>query len=263
MKKLFGLIAAALLVGTVIALLRFYLTTQQSAAPVVAGIAEATPARSSSSEFAPPPVAAVASLPALDASDAPLRDALTRVFGKSAVYLYLNPERIARRIVALVDSLPRQHTGGDAWPVKPVVSGFIATGDEQPTPLAAENFAKYAPYVKLVATLDADKFSAVYFSFYPLLQQAYAGSAQSHGQFNDRVLAAIDNLLAAPNVATPPMVVRKDALYEYADPSLENISVGQKLMLRMGAENAAVIKNKLRTLRPMLARYVPSSAAGV
>ncbi|MFX9123653.1 DUF3014 domain-containing protein, partial [Acinetobacter baumannii] len=37
--------------------------------------------------------------------------------------------------------------------------------------------------------------------------------------------------------------------YEYADPKLEALSAGEKLLLRMGPSNEAVIKAKLRELR--------------
>jgi hypothetical protein len=38
-------------------------------------------------------------------------------------------------------------------------------------------------------------------------------------------------------------------LYEFADPALESRSAGQKLLLRMGAENAARAKGRLREFR--------------
>jgi len=37
--------------------------------------------------------------------------------------------------------------------------------------------------------------------------------------------------------------------YQYADPSIEERSAGQKLMIRLGSKNAAVVKEKLRALR--------------
>ncbi len=35
----------------------------------------------------------------------------------------------------------------------------------------------------------------------------------------------------------------------FADPELESLSAGQKIMIRMGAQNAAKVKAKLRELR--------------
>ncbi|MGQ0653783.1 MAG: DUF3014 domain-containing protein [Betaproteobacteria bacterium] len=43
--------------------------------------------------------------------------------------------------------------------------------------------------------------------------------------------------------------MRPKVLYEFVDPDLETRSAGQKIMLRMGAENAAKVKAKLREIR--------------
>jgi hypothetical protein len=42
--------------------------------------------------------------------------------------------------------------------------------------------------------------------------------------------------------------------YQFADPSLEERSAGQKLMIRLGPENAAIVKQKLRALRQEVAK---------
>jgi hypothetical protein len=44
-------------------------------------------------------------------------------------------------------------------------------------------------------------------------------------------------------------VVRPKVLYQFADPDLETRSAGQKILLRMGAENAARVKAKLTEIR--------------
>jgi hypothetical protein len=38
-------------------------------------------------------------------------------------------------------------------------------------------------------------------------------------------------------------------LYQFADPELERRSAGQKVMMRMGADNARRVKAKLREIR--------------
>ncbi|OIQ76552.1 hypothetical protein GALL_417610 [mine drainage metagenome] len=41
-------------------------------------------------------------------------------------------------------------------------------------------------------------------------------------------------------------------LYQFADPKLEARSAGQKIMIRMGADNAAKVKAKLAEIRQEL-----------
>jgi hypothetical protein len=50
-------------------------------------------------------------------------------------------------------------------------------------------------------------------------------------------------------------------MYQFADPKLEDLSAGQKLMLRMGPTNAAIVKNKLRELRSQVAAAAARPAA--
>jgi hypothetical protein len=49
-------------------------------------------------------------------------------------------------------------------------------------------------------------------------------------------------------------------LHLYADPDLESRSAGQKILMRIGAENAVRIKAKLREIRGEIAdRSTPSA----
>jgi hypothetical protein len=85
--------------------------------------------------------------------------------------------------------------------------------------------------------------------FYPLIQQDYRDLGYPKGYFNDRLIEAIDDLLAAPESKDPLQVVQPKVLYQYADPELEARSAGQKIMMRIGNENAAKLKAKLQEIR--------------
>ncbi|EQD75429.1 hypothetical protein B1B_02132, partial [mine drainage metagenome] len=63
-----------------------------------------------------------------------------------------------------------------------------------------------------------------------------------------------DNLLATPDRATlPKLVAGKNGMWDYADPALQSLSIGQRTMLRIGAADSATIKAKLRAIRADLA----------
>jgi len=136
-------------------------------------------------------------------------------------------------------------------PLKPVPGAFEARGG---TAIDARNAARYAPYVALVQALDARSTVDLYVRFYPLFQKAYAELGDPRGYFNDRVVAAIDDLLAAPDPKEPPALARPGVLYQFDDPQLEARSAGQKLMLRIGGGNAAKVKAKLREIRAELSK---------
>jgi len=106
--------------------------------------------------------------------------------------------------------------------------------------------------------VDARKAVAWYVRYYPLFQQAYRDLGYPHGYFNDRLIVAIDDMLAAPQATPPVALVRTDTYYRFVDPSLQQLSAGQKLMLRLGPENAAKVKAKLREIRAALAGQGPA-----
>jgi hypothetical protein len=192
-------------------------------------------------------------LPALDESDAPLHDALGDVMGKPAVERIFRPELLVRHIVVSIDNLSRRHLAVELRPTKPLAGAFIATGNDQQGTIDVANFQRYVPYVQMVQALDMKRLAALYVRFYPLFQQAYQSLGYPNGYFNDRLVVTIDNVLAAPDITTDIALVRPNVMYQFADPKLEDLSAGQKLMLRMGPANAAIIKAKLRELRAQVA----------
>jgi hypothetical protein len=197
--------------------------------------------------------AAAPALPPLDESDAPLRDSLAELMGKPAVERIFKPELLVRHIVVSIDNLSRRHLAVELRPTRPLPGAFIASGNDQQGFIDTANFNRYVPYVQAVQALDMKRLAALYVRFYPLFQQAYQSLGYPNGYFNDRLVVTIDNLLAAPDITTDIALVRPNVMYQFADPKLEDLSAGQKLMLRMGPNNAAVIKAKLRELRAQVA----------
>ena len=101
---------------------------------------------------------------------------------------------------------------------------------------------------------DLDELAATYRRFYPLIQEAFAQLGYPDAYFNDRLIAVIDHLLATPEPREPVQLVQPHVLYEFADPALEALSSGQKLLLRMGSDNAARVKSVLEELRIRIAQ---------
>lgn len=193
-------------------------------------------------------------LPPLAESDPAVRDALAGLFGEEAARELLVPENIARRIVATVDNLPRRKLAVQSRPVVPAPGRFLVEGSEDDPVLSPANFERYAPAVRMIEQVSAEQIAALYLRLYPLFQRAYADLGYPSAYFNDRLVEVIDHLLATPEVEGPIRLVQPRVFYEFADPELEALSAGQKLLIRMGPENAAVVKRKLRELRAEIVR---------
>jgi hypothetical protein len=254
MRKPIWLAAAAVILVSAAVLFFSWRSHRNSQLPAVAAPAVTPePAAPAIRNPLPEPAAVVPTLPALDESDAPLRAALADVMGKPAVDRIFKPELLVRHIVVSIDNLSRHHLAVELRPTKPLPGAFIASGNDQQGYIDTANFQRYVPYVQTVQALDMKRVAALYLHFYPLFQQAYQSLGYPNGYFNDRLVVTIDNLLAAPDITTDIALVRPNVMYQYADPKLEELSAGQKLMLRMGPTNAAIIKAKLRELRALVA----------
>jgi hypothetical protein len=188
-------------------------------------------------------------LPPLKESDADVRRSLIDVFGAKAVTQFLVPENVVRHIVVTVDNLPRKKVAIELRPIKPTPGTTATASQGDITTLASANFERYAPFIKVVQNTDTKTLASVYFRLYPLFQQSYEDLGYPGQYFNDRLVEVIDDMLKTPDVQGPVELTQPRVFYEYADPKLEGLSAGQKLLLRMGPANEAALKTKLREFR--------------
>ncbi len=200
-------------------------------------------------QYPVPDVPAEKSLPTLDGSDATMAAAIAGLLVDNALVTLFNFSNFVRRVVVTVDNLPRETLPARFMPVKPVGGKFIVDGNDTRGSIAADNAARYTGYVNLAQGLDSARLVAAYFQAYPLFQQAYRQLGYPQGHFNDRLVIVIDHLLAAPDPTPPVALVRPKVFYRYADPALEYRSAGQKLLMRMGPDNARRLKAKLHEIR--------------
>lgn len=195
-------------------------------------------------------------LPPLEESDAYFGMALTDLFG-NALEEPLVDQRLIERIVATVDNLPRKQIADRIRPLAPVQGQFaVKTESDDVTngryTVDPANYERYDALVQMIADTQATEMEELYRRFYPLFQKAYVDLGYPDAYFNDRVVEVIDHLLATPEVEGPVELVRPNVMYEYADPELEKLSSGQKALLRIGPENAAVVKSRLREFRELI-----------
>lgn len=196
-------------------------------------------------------------LPPLARSDAAMLGGLAEVFGKNAVKQFFHPQEVARRLVATIDNLPRKVVSAQLMPTKSPGDTLRTERDGAKLVLSEANYERYTPFILLAEKVDAKTFMAVYTRFYPLLQQAYRELGYPKGYFNDRLVQVIDHLLQAPEVDGPIVLVQPHVFYKFAEPELESLSAGHKLMLRIGADNAARVQQKLREIRRELVKNAP------
>lgn len=260
MKRVLGWLLMLILLGVAIGVFYVWRQGPTYRPPPEAPADVPPPAAAPPAETHYPVAETDAPLPPLAKSDGPLLTALAEVFGKD-VRKFLQPQEVARRIVVTIDNLPRQNMSGQLQPHKPVAGRLRTEGQGEDLRLAEANHARYRPYVKLMESVDASTFAAAYQKFYPLFQESYRALGYPKQHFNDRLVAVIDHLLQAPSLDEAPSLEQPHVFYKFADPELESLSVGHKLMIRMGTENAERVKAKLKEIRAELTRNATQAGA--
>src|SRR5215831_11626338 len=204
-----------------------------AAKPAVAASRPAPPPEEPPVKYPVEAAPAAEPLPKLDQSDGPLLGAIGDVFGKVPAAQYLVPNDVVRKIVVTIDNLTDVKVAERLRPVRPVTGKFAVAGTEDAPTLDPANYDRYKPLVQIFQSVDDEKLLAMYTRYYPLFQDAYENLGHPPKYFNDRLVEVIDHLLATPEVPAPITLAQPNVLYVYADPKLESLSAGQKVMIRM------------------------------
>jgi hypothetical protein len=228
----------------------YWFALRQKPAPAPAPVAP-PPAVAPAAPPAPRAEPAGPPLPALADSDSEILQALNSLFGSGLEALLMRPA-IIHRVVATIDNLTGNKVPAQVMPVRPAAGKFNVTQQNGRLLISPANAARYARYVSLLAQVDTAQLVATYRHYYPLFQQAYRELGYPKGEFNDRLVEVIDDLLEAPQPEPPVALVAPRAMFDYADQNLQDASAGQKIMMRIGLENEIRVKGKLRQLRRAL-----------
>ena len=193
-------------------------------------------------------------LPPLDQSDSYFILAIESILGKEIADL-LSETTLIEKIVATVDNLPNKHVAERIRPIAGVKEQFLVATQSTTNGkyiLDLENFKRYDFLINLLSQSNLGEMVELYKRFYPLFQEAYIGLGYPQRYFNDRVIEVIDHLVETPEIEETIALIRPHVLYEFADPNLEKLSSGQKILIRMGNENALKAKKFLGELRKLL-----------
>lgn len=201
----------------------------------------------------PEPVQAIPlePLPALNESDPEVKQELAEIAGPDPLAQYLVTDQIISRVVASIDSLTSRQVPVHINPIRPAEDSFLVDKEGDSLVLSTQNFARYDGYVDLMQSMDTGSLISFYRRYYPLFQQAWEQNG-GLGSFDRRVLEVIDVLLATPDVPGPVYLTKPEAVYLFEDPELEAMTAGQKVLVRMGGANAAVVKEKLAEIKEAL-----------
>jgi len=185
-------------------------------------------------------------LPALDESDESVEQYFSLLDENRQYTDLLLFETFIRNFVVIVDNLTRDKLPQQYLFFRPPTGEFMVfPGEDELSYLNPENYTRYLPFIRLVEAIDTDRLINIYFYLYPLFQQAYEDLGYPDRYFNDRLIEVINHILEAPDIGGTIELEQPSVYYKFTDTGLESRSAGQKLLIRVGADNAAIIRARL------------------
>lgn len=214
---------------------------------------------------APEPEPQEEPLPQLGESDETVLSSLEEM-SDTGVKLVV-PEEVVRKFVRAINAAEEGKAVHEYRPIVSPAPPFKverqATGADQLQTyrMSEENFERYNKYVESFTAMDPAALAANYKRYYPLLEEAFGEMGlKAKNNFHSVMINAIDTLLATPVIEEDITLVRPKVFYQYADPALEKLPPIQKLLLRMGPENAKKLKEHMQKVRTHLINQQPAES---
>lgn len=208
-------------------------------------------------EQSPPTDSPAAPELTLEDSDQDLRARLSAASNSSLLSGALQKDDLVQRSAGAIDGLSRGLVPHKALPIAPPKVKFSTVTADGQIYTDPGSYARYDSYASAIAALDVDLMVSTFHRYRPLMEQAYASLGYPAEDMDNALIRSLDFILATPELKAPAELRRKEAVYQYADPELEQLNSIQKQVLRMGPDNAAVIKRQAAVLRARLLNDVP------
>ena len=186
-------------------------------------------------------------LPALDDSDALVRERVGVLSSHPLVSAWLATSGLIRNVVVVIDNISHGVTPSKHLRVLRPGGEFRVVKRGDRLVVDPRNYDRYSRIVAAASSIDPRLAARTYETFKPLLQSAYdeLGNQEPIDRAFERAIVA---LLQVPAVDGDVRVVQagEGIGYEYENEKLEALTGAQKQLLRMGANNVRAIQQQLR-----------------
>ena len=199
-----------------------------------------------------PDAAPAIELPSLNDSDEFVREQVEVLSRDGSLGWLLSTDELLRKFTVMLENAASGEVPRD--PVaflapREAFSVVVRDGRTYVNPASYERFDRVA---SVFAEVDANQALAFVRLVEPLLASAYAEIGLRDVDVEVRLRDAVDLLLATPAAPLSVELRQPSVMYQYADSSLEALAPTQKLLLRMGPENGAMVRAKLVEMRALL-----------
>jgi hypothetical protein len=186
------------------------------------------------------------SLPPLNATDALVRELVSKVSSHPRVAAWLATEDLIRGFTIGVANVAQGESATRQLTVLRPSSTFQVIARGHDLVIDPRSYKRYDAVAAGVASIDAAGVARVYATLKPRLDEA--ARELGDASFDRTLERAIVQLLNTPVVDDPVLVQTKGIGYSFVDPKLEALTSAQKHLLRTGSQNVRTIKESLRNI---------------
>ena len=216
--------------------------------PIMTAIEE--PAPEPSEPPPPPPEPVEDPLPRLEESDDAVRDAVGDIPLGTAGQQYLIPGNIIERSASLIYLMAQGDVPYKLLPVSRPKAAFPIRDDGTQVVTDPAGFERYDALTQWLQSLDLESLLSSLEWFIPLFREAWSYYGEDPAAFDMAVVITLDLVIATPEIdLSEARLTRKEAVWIFEDPAIEGLAPIQKQVLRMGPENAKILKAKAAEAR--------------
>jgi hypothetical protein len=199
------------------------------------------------------PVPQPLSLPALDNSDAFIRDLVSTLSNHPTLARLLATDAIVRSAALGVLQIGDGRTPVEWLQVLRPGTRMQITGADAGV-ITPESHARWTQAANVVTTIAPTDAAQLYVNVKPLLDEAYTELGAGR-DFDQAILRAVRTLKETPEPSPPPQLLRRPGYFEFEDPALRALRPVQKQLLLLGPENR-------RQLMAWLDQFLQALAVG-
>jgi len=182
-------------------------------------------------------------LPPLSESDDAVRDALGAIPLGTPGQQYLLTSNIIERSSSALYLMAQGDVPYKLIPIARPKIPFPISDDGLKVTADPEGFSRYDSLSSWLRQIDIEAILEELQWFAPLFREAWGFYGDSPEEFDAAVLNTLDVIVSTPEIdLSEARLIRKEAVWIYEDPAVEGLAPLQKQILRMGPDNALIVK---------------------
>lgn len=191
---------------------------------------------------------AAVDLPALDETDALVRELVKDLSSHPTVASWLATDNLIRNFTVVVANIADSRTPSRHLATLRPSAPFRVIEQGEDFSIDPRSYERYNGLAAAAASIDPQGSATLYATLKPRIEDAYRELGVPDTPFDRTLERAIVVLLSTPIPDERVLVVPHGIGYAFADPDLEALKAPQKQLLRMGPRNARMVQSSLREI---------------